>query len=97
MLPINVGDITGGYFMLGRTYLQGVFLGVDFERNFTYIAQAPGPNLQQVITTTVPSGGVDIVPSAVANSFVGSWTSTWTIFDTKSPETPSPHKHNEAC
>ena len=37
-------------FALGRTFLQAAFLGFEYEHNLAYIAQAPGPDMEQSVT-----------------------------------------------
>src|SRR3569833_1203088 len=45
-----------GMWQLGRAFLQAAFLGLNYERNLTYIAQAPGPNMDQsVIQVLAPT------------------------------------------
>jgi len=69
-----------GTWALGRAFLQAAFYGANLDRNVTFLAQAPGPNMEQSVIN-------DIAPSTVAlsfnstGSFVESWRGYWTPLD----------------
>ncbi|KAI0484861.1 aspartic peptidase domain-containing protein [Xylariaceae sp. FL0804] len=75
--PWNVSEI-GNEYMLGRAFLQAAFLGFEFEHNLAFIAQGPGPSLEQSITVTYAEADTSVTPNALG-SFESSWASTWTV------------------
>jgi len=70
--PCQPLDSAYGFWMLGRAFLQAAFLGVDYERNLTYLAQAPGPDMEQSVLVERPAGreGLETNP-------IGEWESSW--------------------
>ncbi|KAM7208573.1 Aspartic peptidase domain containing protein, partial [Rhypophila decipiens] len=70
-----------GFWTLGRAFLQAAFLGVDLERNLTYLAQAPGPRMEQSIVRNfvLPENGGDRVgmESNDIGEFESSWSGVW--------------------
>lgn len=65
-------------YVLGRAFLQAAFLGFEYEHNLTYIAQAPGPSMEQSIIKTYQVNDTSITPGTIG-SFASSWESSWTI------------------
>ncbi|KAM7190398.1 Aspartic peptidase domain containing protein [Rhypophila sp. PSN 637] len=70
-----------GFWTLGRAFLQAAFLGVDLERNQTYLAQAPGPRMEQSIVrnfVSVENGGDSAgLESNNIGEFESSWSGVW--------------------
>ncbi|KAI4174997.1 MAG: hypothetical protein LQ343_002024 [Gyalolechia ehrenbergii] len=76
-------------YALGRAFLQAAFFGFEFENNLAYIAQAPGPNMEQSIIKTYQPNDASITPNPVG-SFASSWASSWTVLESpSSPSSPS--------
>lgn len=72
---------------LGRAFMQGAFLGVNYEQNVTYLAQAPGPDVEQSVATEIGLQRDFSMSSNPAKSFAKTWRAHWTIFDEKEQET----------
>ncbi|KAK3337648.1 aspartic peptidase domain-containing protein [Cercophora scortea] len=76
-------DVTSqqnGYWELGRAFLQATFLGVNYDTNLTFIAQAPGPNMNQSVVHTLKPSDTSVV-SGPADSFAESWRPYWTALE----------------
>ena len=90
-------------FMLGRAFLQAAFLGFEYEHNLTFIAQGPGPDMEQSIIKTYEPADTNVTANALG-TFASSWASSWTVLDvnhttstsssnatsTSQPTSPSP-------
>ncbi|KXH53151.1 hypothetical protein CNYM01_01872 [Colletotrichum nymphaeae SA-01] len=63
-----------GFWQLGRAFLQAAFLAVDYESNVTYMAQAPGPRMEQSIVKKFDDSAISTNP---AESFVTTWGDAW--------------------
>ncbi|KAK1711589.1 aspartic peptidase domain-containing protein [Colletotrichum acutatum] len=63
-----------GFWQLGRAFLQAAFLAVDYESNVTYMAQAPGPRMEQSIVKKFDGSAISTNP---AESFVTTWGDAW--------------------
>ncbi|OHF00800.1 hypothetical protein CORC01_03874 [Colletotrichum orchidophilum] len=63
-----------GFWQLGRAFLQAAFLAVDYELNVTYMAQAPGPRIEQSIVKKFDGSVISTNP---ATSFVTTWGDAW--------------------
>ena len=50
---------------LGRAFLQAAFLGFEYENNLSYIAQAPGPDMEQSIIKTFKPTDKAITPTTL--------------------------------
>ncbi|KAK0618821.1 aspartic peptidase domain-containing protein [Immersiella caudata] len=74
--PCHDVERVDGYWELGRAFLQGAFFGVNFDRNFTYLAQAPGPAMRQSIVRPYDSQGSPMI-SLPEEAFVDSWLASW--------------------
>jgi hypothetical protein len=79
--PVNDTD----WWMLGRAFLQGAFLGVNFEKDLVYLAQAPGPDMEQSVVRTHEIDDTSIMTNP-AKSFEKTWRSTWTIIEDEKQE-----------
>ena len=73
--PLNA---TNGIWGLGRAFLQAAFVGVSYEQNLTFIAQAPGPGMGQVVIQQMTADTMNLT-SSTTSSFVKSWSNTLTI------------------
>ncbi|KAL8921717.1 MAG: hypothetical protein Q9208_005647 [Pyrenodesmia sp. 3 TL-2023] len=69
-----------GPYVLGRAFLQAAFLGFEFEHNLAYIAQAPGPTMEQSIIKTYQPNSTSVIPNSLG-TFASSWASSWKILD----------------
>ena len=83
--PLNTSS---GIWALGRAFLQAAFVGINYEQNLTFIAQAPGPNMGQIVTQPMTADTVNLSSSATS-SFVKSWSNTLTILPVTSNTTNS--------
>ncbi|KAK3367986.1 hypothetical protein B0H63DRAFT_536180 [Podospora didyma] len=76
---------TGGYWVLGRAFLQAAFLGVNYHNNLTFLAQGPGPNLVMRVSGTMEESKVvnleagDVNVNAGPLEFRGSWAPWWNL------------------
>ncbi|KAK4206176.1 aspartic peptidase domain-containing protein [Rhypophila decipiens] len=61
---------------LGRAFLQAAFFGINFDQNFTFLAQAPGPAMSQSVVH--PFRADDrTVASLPEKAFADSWLASW--------------------
>ncbi|KAL2879293.1 hypothetical protein SGCOL_005419 [Colletotrichum sp. CLE4] len=72
--PCKSIDSSYGFWQLGRAFLQAAFLAVDYESNVTYMAQAPGPRMEQSIVKKFDGAAINTNP---AESFVTTWGDAW--------------------
>lgn len=84
--PCQPSNSTVGLWHLGRTFLQGAFLAITYEKNLFFVAQGPGPDLEQSVIQTIAVDHESIKTNPAA-SFVKTWQSKWTVL----PETNSEH------
>ena len=72
--PYN-GDLVGSsqVYHLGRAFLQGAFLAQNWQSQYTWIAQAPGPALPQSNITKIASGDSTITPLIRAPHWADTW------------------------
>ncbi|KAK0753007.1 hypothetical protein B0T18DRAFT_385143 [Schizothecium vesticola] len=65
----------GGHWLLGRAFLQAAFFGYSLDQNVSYLAQAPGPDVEQsVVRAWRPeSVGVPEDSSLPLDAFYRSW------------------------
>jgi hypothetical protein len=72
----------GGACKLGIVFLQAAFLGRDWNRRYTWLAQAPGPTTSSNVLSLDPSSGCSD-PVAVAGTdedqLPASWMPYWNI------------------
>ncbi|KAK0744062.1 aspartic peptidase domain-containing protein [Schizothecium vesticola] len=76
--PCRPLDSAYGFWMLGRAFLQAAFLGVDYERNLTYLAQAPGPDMEQSVLVERPAGREGLESNPI-EEWESSWMKRWTV------------------
>ncbi|KAK4164115.1 aspartic peptidase domain-containing protein [Cladorrhinum sp. PSN259] len=67
-----------GAWDLGRAFLQAAFYGANYDRNVTFLAQAPGPTGDQSVTQAIKPEDKTLV-SKPASYFADSWTPHWTV------------------
>ena len=77
--PFNVTDL-GKAFVLGRAFLQAAFVGFDIEHDQLFIAQAPGPDMEQRFFKTFRPNHTTVTPNSLG-TFASSWASTWKVLD----------------
>ncbi|KAI9148846.1 hypothetical protein HJFPF1_10888 [Paramyrothecium foliicola] len=65
---------------LGRAFLQGAFLGLNYDQNLLYLAQAPGPDMDQSVIRTHEAEETTIM-SNDAGTFEKTWRSRWTVLE----------------
>ena len=76
-------------FALGRAFLQAAFLGFEYEHSLAYIAQVPGPEMEQSVIMTFHPTDKAISPNALG-TFASSWASSWTVLhDSNSTNYPT--------
>ena len=68
--PFNATDF--GTWVLGRAFLQAAFMGVSLDQNLTFLAQAPGPLIDQAVTQTLQPTDTNLTSSSTS-SFKKSW------------------------
>ncbi|KAL0935904.1 aspartic-type endopeptidase [Colletotrichum truncatum] len=74
--PCKSVDGSSGQWQLGRAFLQAAFLGVDYDKNVMYIAQAPGPGVEQSVVQKFDDSVLKTNP---IESFQATWSKTWTV------------------
>ncbi|KAH8168918.1 aspartic-type endopeptidase [Sarocladium implicatum] len=77
--PCQPRDSEDGVWQLGRAFLQAAFLGMDYDAQKMYLAQAPGPDMAQSVTRDWEDGKVPRTNDA--DSFADTWKSSWTPLD----------------
>ena len=87
--PCKPFNSTYGFYGLGRAFLQAAFLAVNYDQNLTFLAQAPGPDLDQSVLQTIKPSDTNLTSNPIA-SFRNSWTNHWTVL----PTTNSPSNRN---
>ena len=75
-------------YTLGRAFLQAAFVGFDFENSLTYIAQAPGPDMEQSIVKTYHPTDENITRNSLG-TYASSWKAFWKVLDNNNASTPS--------
>ncbi|KAE9574311.1 hypothetical protein CGCF415_v004620 [Colletotrichum fructicola] len=64
---------------LGRAFLQAAFMAVDYEKGVMYIAQAPGPSIEQSVVQRFDDS---VVKSNSATTFQTTWSRSWAVRST---------------
>ncbi|KAK3320218.1 aspartic peptidase domain-containing protein [Cercophora scortea] len=89
--PCKSVDSTTGYWKLGRAFLQAAFLGVNYNNNLTFLAQAPGPWLSNQWGVNeiheIHPDDVNLLSHDISE-FENSWSRDWTI-TTEAADGPS--------
>jgi hypothetical protein len=79
---------SAGVWELGRAFLQAAFFGVNYDQNVTFLAQAPGPSMEQSVIQTIKQNDKTLATKSIS-SFADSWRSQWPALDSASPVTAS--------
>ena len=74
--PCQPYNSSYGFWALGRSFLQAAFLGINYEQNLTFLAQAPGPSMDQSVTQTINPSDRNLTSSSTS-SFQKSWAKSW--------------------
>ncbi|KAK3395136.1 aspartic peptidase domain-containing protein [Podospora didyma] len=88
-----------GTYVLGRAFLQDAFFGVNWDTRKSWLAQAPGPNIQ-IGSDAQPINPTDVAISKSANDWLTSWDGFWTeltpaqVSDTPPPASSSSSSSN---
>ncbi|KAI1110183.1 aspartic peptidase domain-containing protein [Nemania sp. NC0429] len=78
-----------GTWPLGRAFLQAAFYGANHDTQTLFMAQAPGPNMQQRVLKTINENDTSISTNSV-DWFEESWSGYWTVHDDPSEMGPTP-------
>lgn len=73
-------DVTGndtGYLELGRAFLQAAFFGVNLDQSVTFLAQAPGPTMNQSIIRPLSPADRTLSSTNPLSAFRDSWAAHW--------------------
>ncbi|KAK3321386.1 hypothetical protein B0T19DRAFT_403931 [Cercophora scortea] len=81
--PCHPYNTTDGYWALGRAFLQAAFLGVNYEQNLTFLAQAPGPDMDQSVIVKVQPNTTTLTTNSI-DTFEKTWRSQWTAPESSS-------------
>ncbi|KAH7375946.1 hypothetical protein B0T11DRAFT_271274 [Plectosphaerella cucumerina] len=81
--PLKPGQI--GTYQLGRAFLQGAFVGFNHEKDVAYLAQGPGPNMEQSVLRTLEVEE-DMPRSNRIDGFEESWRALWTVLQDDSED-----------
>ncbi|KAK4185226.1 aspartic peptidase domain-containing protein [Podospora australis] len=81
--PCKPLDSAEGVWVLGRAFLQAAFFAVNLEQNVTFLAQAPGPDMDQRLVNKILPGDVSIKTNPI-EGFEQSWQSKWTALEGES-------------
>ncbi|KAJ2991022.1 hypothetical protein NUW58_g2677 [Xylaria curta] len=75
---------------LGRAFLQAAFYGVNYEKQITFIAQSPGPDMGTSAVKTIRPNDTTILSDSIS-LFEKSWLTYWTtLIPTTGLIPPSP-------
>lgn len=67
-----------GYYEFGKAFLQAAFIGMNWEQNKWFMAQAPGPGVGA--SNVQPIGDADIsINSDSISNFATTWARDWTV------------------
>ena len=73
---------------LGRSFLQGAFLGQNWNSSKLFLAQAPGPGLMARSLKMIPYTGESIESATNAPSWDSTWSGTLTALQNKESQAP---------
>ncbi|KAI1818611.1 aspartic peptidase domain-containing protein [Poronia punctata] len=77
---------------LGRAFLQAAFYGVNYDTQTVFMAQGPGPNMEQRVVKTIDEKDTSILTNPI-DSFEKSWSTYWTVLSEPGPTTLPAHHH----
>ncbi|GAO13567.1 uncharacterized protein UV8b_05840 [Ustilaginoidea virens] len=72
------------FWQLGRAFLQGAFLGLNFDSGVSFLAQAPGPDSEQSVAQEMGVNDESIQTNPIS-SFEKTWESHWTVLPEAGP------------
>jgi len=84
--PCKPWNTTTGIWQLGRAFLQAAFMGVSYDHNVTFVAQAPGPGMDQSVVRALQPGD-----AAIRANDAGTFESTWAAYWTPVPDDGGSH------
>ncbi|KAI6881578.1 hypothetical protein KC360_g6598 [Hortaea werneckii] len=73
---------------LGRSFLQGAFLGQNWNTSKLFLAQAPGPGYMSQTLKTIAYTDENIEPAPNAPSWDSTWSGTLTALQTEESQAP---------
>ena len=65
-----------GYYFLGKAFLQAAFIGMNWQEEKFFLAQAPGPGVGASNIRTIQSNDITINSDPIEN-FVTTWARNW--------------------
>ncbi|TWU74691.1 hypothetical protein ED733_004741 [Metarhizium rileyi] len=85
--PCFTGD--PGAFVLGRAFMQDVFLGASYDNSLWWLAQAPGPDIPSN-PNVVNLASSDESVSASGTEWASTWDRVWSASASDAKPSPSP-------
>ena len=83
--PFYSMDRTGNYY-LGKAFLQAAMIGINWQMNAFFLAQAPGPEVPSPNIQSIEPSDTSIRSLPEAN-FASSWSKCWTLLAEQSNDT----------
>jgi hypothetical protein len=84
--PFHASDDSGDY-VLGKAFLQAAFIGMNWEQNKFFMAQAPGPGVGASNVQSIGPNHTSINSDPVEH-FAITWAKDWTVLCATSNSTP---------
>lgn len=75
--PFHASDNSGNY-VLGKAFLQAAFIGMNWEQNKFFMAQAPGPGVGASNVQSIGPNDTSINSDPIEN-FATTWANGWTV------------------
>ena len=75
--PFYANDGSGNYF-LGKAFLQAAFIGMNWQLEKFFMAQAPGPGVGASNIQPIGSNDIPITTDPIEN-FASTWARDWTV------------------
>ena len=75
--PFYANDGSGNYF-LGKAFLQAAFIGMNWQLEKFFVAQAPGPGVGASNIQPIGSNDIPITTDPIEN-FASTWAGDWTV------------------
>ncbi|KAK3684211.1 hypothetical protein B0T22DRAFT_483993 [Podospora appendiculata] len=72
--PCHPYNTTEGFWALGRAFLQAAFLGVKYDQNLAFLAQAPGPDMDPSVIVQVQPNATTLTTNSI-DTFEKTWRS----------------------
>ncbi len=89
--PYDPTTPTHDPFLVGKAFLQAAFIGMNWDLQKFFVAQAPGPGVGQSQILEIGSKAISIDANPISN-FYTTWTGHWTpIFDSPASNTSTAH------